>query len=80
MTSKNAQDRETYDNFLDEIGEEGQVSSAFKDFILKMLDANPQKRLTDISLIQAHPWYSGPTSTHQEAILEMNALLRKAQA
>lgn len=48
MTSKNAQDRETYDAFLDDIGE-GQVSSEFKDFILKMLDANPQKRLTDIS-------------------------------
>lgn len=40
MTSKNAEDRETYEDFLDEIGE-GQVSEDFKDFILRMMDANP---------------------------------------
>lgn len=65
----------TYLEFMDDLGDAGKD---FQDLILRMLDENPKRRLTNIDEIKNHPWYSGKTSTFKEAILEVNAALLKS--
>jgi len=69
-------ERETYIDFMNDLGK---ASLEFQDFILKMLDANPMRRLTKLADIKAHPWWKGETSTFKKAILEVNAALMKQQ-
>lgn len=69
-------EKPTYIEFMNDLGP---ASKEFQDFILRMLDANPQRRLTNIAEIKRHPWWKGETSSFKKAILEVNAALTKDQ-
>ena len=51
------------------------ISSDFQDLMTKMLDPNPQRRLT-IEEIKSHPWYNGPTLTKSELLSAVKAAKR----
>jgi len=68
-------ERSTYLEFMEDLGD---ASEEFQDLILRMLEENPKRRLTNIDEIKKHPWYNGKTSTFKDAILEVNAALLKS--
>jgi len=55
-------DVEMYGQFMDSLGP---TSNEFKDLILGMLKDKSINRLSSITKIKSHPWYSGKTSTHK---------------
>lgn len=49
---------------------ENSLSFEFKDLIEKMMEPNPQKRIT-VDGIKQHPWYLGVTPSYEEVAAEM---------
>lgn len=57
----------------------GFYSDDFKNLINAMLAFDPTQR-PSIAEIKAHPWFNGPTATHQEVLEEFNTRREKVEA